>query len=138
MITDLKWRIILKEIASTLEERFQVDLMIDNYVLAEIEQMVRSSLKSYHLNDPNVPKVAGHISFWIRKLKPLSHAPGSQGVYTAINELASLMVGVSLCRRFGADSVIPPRILKDWATSLRLNSHSPHGTAIAFELITKK
>ncbi len=61
--------------------------------------------------------------------------------FLAINELVGLLVGLSISRRYFDDHskekfTIPSRILTDWTSSFRVNSHSPHSSAIAFELLT--
>ena len=58
-----------------------------------------------------------------------------------INELVAILVGAGICARYFDDTssehiVLQPRILFDWASSFRLNSHSPHSCAIAFEMLS--
>lgn len=89
---------------------------------------------------PNVAKVAGHVVFWIRKLKPVSHSAGSVNKLLTINEVIGILVGVSICQHYFDDHSkaqirFSDRIMKDWASSLRNHSHSPHSCAISFEFL---
>jgi len=57
-----------------------------------------------------------------------------------INEIIGLMVGLSVCsgyiENFKYSKVkLSSRVFNDWVSSLRINSHSPHSSAIAFELL---
>ncbi|MBF0605705.1 MAG: hypothetical protein HQL07_18680 [Nitrospirae bacterium] len=139
MITEIQWRVILQEMVNYLERRYDIILNIDATILSEIEALRKESLGAYRIKNPNIPKEAGHISFWIRKLKPVSHAQESVNRYLAINEEIGLLVGLSLCCRFHNTHMLrpPPRVMHDWVTSMRYNSHSPHSTAITFELLVQ-
>ena len=47
-------------------------------------------------NGPDIYKQAGHITFWIRKLKPLEPLPAQRKKYQHINEFAAMTAGKSL------------------------------------------
>jgi hypothetical protein len=116
--------------------------VIDDDIVEELEAQAIETLKSFKKSSPNLAKTAGSIAFWIRKLKPISHAETSPNKYLAINELAGLHVGVAICSLFYDDSTrtdfhkLSPRVVHDWAYSLRRHSHSPQSTVVAFELIS--
>ena len=139
---NIDWGSVLHEIAANLESRFELDLLIDSDVVAEIGDQLDRTLQALPLaTRPNIAKVAGHVAFWIRKLKPISHSANTQKKLLVINELVAILVGAGICARYFDDTssehiVLPPRILFDWASSFRLNSHSPHSCAIAFEMLS--
>ena len=140
-INNINWITIFEELTNKLEVRYDLDLMVDVVVLEEVGAMAKSTLDSLNMDStPNVAKTAGHVSFWIRKLKPISHAEKSNSHFTAINELAGLLVGLAICTRYFDDTVkenitMNNRILFDWVNSMRLNSHSPSSTSISFEML---
>nr|CRH06591.1 Protein of unknown function [Candidatus Magnetococcus massalia] len=137
MMSHLDWRAILSEIANSLGEKYDLHLDIDVQVVEEIEAHVGRTMTEYGLN-PNIAKLAGHATFWIRKLKPISHRDTSPSRNLAINEEVSVIVGLALCRRFGPRSFsIEPKVLYDWVVSLRAHSHSPHGSTLVFEMLTR-
>jgi hypothetical protein len=138
---NIDWRDLLNAVCTHLEQRFELDLEIDTDELAELERFASSSLGSYQLENPNAAKVAGHVCFWFRRVKPIRHAATSRNKYLAVNEEAALWIGLAICDQYYDDKraesfKIEPRILKDWVASLRYNSHSPHALAIAFEILT--
>ncbi|MEA3314667.1 MAG: hypothetical protein U9Q30_02260 [Campylobacterota bacterium] len=140
---NINWSPILTEIAEYCENRFQTALVIDTDVLQEVELMAGITLDNFKITNPNVAKIASSIAFWIRKLKPIYFDENAQNKFLAINELVSLLVGLSICKRYFDDSSntefkISKRILNDWTSSYRINSHSPHSSTIAFELLASK
>lgn len=143
-IHHIQWEPIFERLCRRLERRWECTFAIDREILIEVADKTQATLAG--LNDtsvPNVAKVAGHVSFWIRKLKPISYAAQSPatGKFLAINEYVGLMVGLGICHEYLDDSRKaffqdpPSRILRDWVVSFRVNSHSPHSTQIAFELL---
>ena len=105
-INNINWITIFEELTNKLEVRYDLDLMVDVVVLEEVGAMAKSTLDSLNMDStPNVAKTAGHVSFWIRKLKPISHAEKSNSHFTAINELAGLLVGLAICTRYFDDTV---------------------------------
>lgn len=142
MITrKIDWPPILHNACALVEKRQDITLCIDTDILNEIALKVEETLHALQMNTmPNVAKVAGHVAFWIRKLKPIYHAPASTGKLLTINEVVGILVGVGICQQYFDDHSraalrLPARVMKDWAASLRNHSHSPHSCAIAFEFL---
>jgi hypothetical protein len=140
MLKTIDWTTPLTRAVLQLERKFQVDLCLDSDIVAEIGSHLKRTVDAIPMDtDPNVAKIAGHVAFWIRKLKPITPDQNvkQQHKLLAANELAALLVGAAICRtNFKADFRLPNRIFHDWASSLRINSHSPNSCAIAFELLT--
>ncbi len=140
----IDWSSILGEIAEALEKRFGLAIVIDSDIVEEIKCQLNRTLEKLSLDTkPNVAKVAGHVAFWIRKLKPISHSADTPHKLLLINELVAILVGSSICCRYFDDSSsvavkLPVRILFDWASSFNLNSHSPHSCSIAFEMLASE
>lgn len=137
----INWVGVMNEAAALCEHTYGVALEIDLDVIREISLKANETLSALNMNTlPNVAKVAGHVAFWIRKLKPISHARNSTNKLLTINEVTGILVGVGICNRYFDDRSrkhfrLPDRIMKDWASSLRNHSHSPHSCAIAFEFL---
>lgn len=119
-------------------------LTLDRDIVREIAERARETVGSYNKDSPNVPKIAGHIAFWIRKLKPVAFEPDAREKFLAVNELASLYVALAFCDQYhqkrsrdykSVVSRLPPRVIVDWATTMRFHSHSPHSTAMIFEIL---
>ncbi|MBF8272939.1 MAG: hypothetical protein HW380_2044 [Magnetococcales bacterium] len=138
-IGELVWRTIFDEVVGDIERKFGLCLIVDQDVVDELTAKTQTTLASYGLHLPNEAKIAGHLSFWIRRLKPISHCEKSERKWLAINEAVGLYVGISLCEKFSEKKFRKPsrRIMLDWITSMRVNSHSPQGTALAFEVLTE-
>ncbi|HYD63925.1 hypothetical protein [Azospirillum sp.] len=140
-LRNVDWQRVLHPVCDAIEAVYGVELEVDTDELAELERFADESLRSYRLTNPNAAKVAGHLCFWLRRLKPIRHAATSNAKLLAVNEVAALWLGLAICDQYfdnaSAQSFkIDPRILKDWVASLRYNSHSPHALAIAFEILT--
>lgn len=138
---NIDWKRLLGSVCDTVEEFYEVKLQVDTDELAELERFSEESLKSYKLGSPNAAKIAGHLCFWLRRFKPIRHAPDSRNKLLAANEMVALWLGLAICDQYYDDArcrsfSIDQRILKDWVASLRYNSHSPHALAIAFEILT--
>jgi hypothetical protein len=147
MLNKINWLSIVLSIANYNEKKLGISLMIDKEIMQEVKTMAQRSLNSFNQEKPNIAKIASVISFWIRKLKPISckidynKKQNIQHKVLHINEIIGLMVGLSICAKyidnFNKENVkLSSRIFNDWVSSLRINSHSPHSTAIAFELLT--
>lgn len=142
MLNKIDWMSPLERAVTQLEQKFDVALCLDSDIVAEIGNHLIRTVKSIPMNtDPNVAKIAGHVAFWIRKLKPIQSDQTSTADKKLLfaNELAALLVGASICcKNFKGTFHFPNRIFYDWASSLRINSHSPNSCAIAFELLASK
>lgn len=141
MIGNVDWFKILYEITATAEKKFNLSLTIEGEIAKEIEVLVKRNLASIEIQKPNVAKVAGIVAFWIRKLKPIGFASDSKNKLLTVNEYVSLMVGLSICHKYFDDASrdkfkIHKRILKDWISSFRYHSHSPHSSLTAFEILS--
>ncbi|RJF81880.1 hypothetical protein D3877_17435 [Azospirillum cavernae] len=141
MIGNIKWEELVCAVCQTIEERFDVLLDIDGEALDELDEIAKRTIGSYELAHPNPAKVAGHVVFWFRRLRPVTHRPESQNKLLVANETAALYLGLSICDLYRGEGSketfhLPARVMKDWIASLRYNSHSPHAIAIAFEILT--
>ena len=140
----LKWSKILVHAATRIENIYRIKLLVDEAILLEIGRMVQDSLDSMGCVTPNVAKVAGQISYWICKLKPLSIAPDSPNHFLEANERAALMVGLAIANLFEDDKdkskkiFLPPDLLREWVISSRYHIHSQHSMIIDFELLLKQ
>ena len=139
MLDQIDWMTPLQRAVEHLEKKFDVLLALDSDVVAELTSHLQRTVDQIPMDtDPNVAKIAGHVAFWIRKLKPIGHEDSAEVKHRLlnVNELAALLVGAAICRKnFKANLRLPNRIFFDWASSLRVNSHSPSSCAIAFELL---
>ena len=138
------WQEVLSDAATLCERVYQVRLTIDRDILREISEQAEGTLLQLNMSTlPNVAKVAGHVAFWIRKLKPVAHSPDSTHKMLTINEIVGILVGVGICQKYFDDKTrnvfrLPSRIMLDWAMSLRTRSHSPHSCAITFEFLASE
>jgi len=132
-----KFNDVLIEMIVHAESRFGIELVLDRDILREVEAHAKKHINSLNLDKPNSAKVASAFSFWFRKLKPIHHSEKSNSKYLLINEYIALMVGLSICVRKDqiTGSIISERILYDWVTSFRYNSHSPSSSMLSFEVI---
>lgn len=140
-IGNVDWFRILHEQAAIIEKRHDVRIIIDEAVCLEVGRVVADHLAATGLERPNVAKIAGQVTFWARKLKPLRLAPDSPNYLSTLNELAGLLIGLAICNLYKDDCsrtqkiILPPCIFRDWVNSLRYHSHSPHSSMISFELL---
>lgn len=140
-IGNVDWFRILHEQAAIIEKRHTVRIIIDEATCLEVGRLVTDHLAATGLAQPNVAKIAGQVTFWVRKLKPLRLAPDSPNYLATLNELAGLLIGLAICNLYKDDCskaqkiALPPRIFRDWVNSLRYHSHSPHSSMISFELL---
>ncbi|WP_165176928.1 hypothetical protein [Desulfovibrio sp. ZJ369] len=138
---NIKWQPILKDVAEKISTTYSVELILDEAIVLEAEQRIKESLDNLGFDRPNVAKVAGQVAFWLRKLKPLSIAPSSKNYFRLVNELAALRIGLAICNCYKDDCSkdkevqLHSRILRDWVTSFRYHSHSPHSSMTSFELL---
>ena len=138
---DIDWVAILVAACKSVEDQYDIKLDIDTDLIKELDDYIEYSLASYDMDSPNAAKVAGHVCFWLRRFKPITHESSSRAKYFAVNEEVALFVGLSICDQYFDDHRaetfnIDMRVLKDWVSSLRYNSHSPHALALSFELLT--
>jgi hypothetical protein len=99
MIGDIDWQRVFQAAADEAERRLGLEdcLILDQDILAEVEQRARDTVASYGKKDPNTAKVAGHIAFWIRKLKPISFVDGAPKKFLAVNEAVSIIFALAFC-----------------------------------------
>jgi len=141
MPISVNWGTVFEQIVEWVEKNLDVSLIIDDEILQEANVFTSNSIASYKLDSPNLAKIAGCIAFWIRKLKPISFGPDKKNKILCVNELVALLVGLSIYNSV-KDGEAPKgiqvsgRVLIDWIITLRYNSHSPHSTALAFELLS--
>lgn len=137
MKVDLDWEQILLSVIGEVESGLHLSLVIDSDIVREIREQARKTLASFGKDKPNLAKIAGSVAFWIRQLKPISHDDDCENKFLAINELVALETGLAICALYARFDInrVSKRVLLDWATSLRLNAHSPHGIVMAFEIL---
>ncbi|OQY01535.1 MAG: hypothetical protein B6I26_04195 [Desulfobacteraceae bacterium 4572_130] len=91
--------------------------------------------------NPNLSKVAGYYSFWIRKLKPFYvRAKRNNNYITDLNEIFAILFGLVLISQ-GVKRSIPKlskKFLNDLVYSLRYHTFSPQSVTLIFELILEK
>lgn len=142
-LDQIDWEAVLNYAAAILEKNYSINLDIDIDIVREIKVNIEKSLSALEMDGsvPNVAKVAGHVVYWIRKLKPITHAQDSSHKLLTANESAAIVVGMSICRQYITSSFNfnpPKRVMFDWAVSLRKHNHSPHSCAITFELLVSE
>ena len=144
MISNIDWRDVLSNIAVDISAEFDLNIMVEEFILKEIDDCINDSLDSMNMKNPNVAKIAGVVAFWVRKLKPFSYTQdeGAKGnKFHALNELIGIQAGLAICNFYKDDYSrtefhLSNRLLQDWLHSLRFHSHSPHSSLFAFELLT--
>ena len=68
----IDWTVPLVRAITHLEAAYKVKLSLDSDIVAEISSHLRRTMDAIPMDtDPNVAKIAGHVTFWIRKLKPI-------------------------------------------------------------------
>ena len=100
MIGDLDWRQILMAAVKVSSQRLAINgdtLVVDNDILSEVEAKAHETVASYGKKEPNLAKSAGHITFWIRKLKPITYSAKAREKYLAINEYISVVCALAIC-----------------------------------------
>lgn len=144
MVNNVDWETVLTNIAVDVSIEFCLDILVENYILQEVEDRISSSLAVMNIERPNVAKIAGVVAFWVRKLKPFCYAPDQaarSNKLSPLNELIGVQAGLAICRLYKDDFSceefhLPKRLLTDWLHSLRFHSHSPHSALFSFELLT--
>lgn len=144
------------------ESLFGWTVLIDAKVLEECGKKTVETLgKLNGVPTPNALKTAGHLAFWIRKLKPFSlynrqeqlkllkglgvknpesvlpsgSSPSGFAAMT-INELIAISVACGVVEQFHLPKVsLSPSasLVNDLAVGLRYHSYSPSSLAILFE-----
>jgi hypothetical protein len=140
MIGNIDWVALVDPICQLIESTYDVKLKIDSDSLKELDAVATKTIGTYDIRHPNPAKVAGHVVFWFRRVKPLSYADDTPAKCFAVNEMAALWLGLAICDQHHGDESriamsLPARVAKDWISSLRYNSHSPHALATAFEVL---
>ena len=146
-ISDPQWFEILYKITDETEKIYQAkgfnfEVFIEEAIVQDVAAQINRTMKASGIEKPNPAKIAGVVSFWIRKLKPLIITAQPQETFRLINELVALKVGLAICDKYMKDENgesiclrLNKRILRDWVASLRYHSHSPHSSIIAFEML---
>jgi hypothetical protein len=141
---NIDWQKILISIAGDISRELDLDIVAENYILDEISDRINNTLTGLHMQKPNVAKIAGVVTFWVRKLKPFSYSPSDMAKgakLSPLNELIAIQSGLAICYKYNDDYSrsnfkLSKRLLKDWLHTLRFHSHSPHSSLFAFELLT--
>ena len=143
-LNNIDWEAALHDGCALAEHSLNLSLTIDRDIVREIAAEAEKTLAGLQMtSSPNVAKIAGHVAFWIRKLKPIAHAADSPHRFLAVNELVGILVGMGICRSYFDDTrketvELPKRVMNDWIASLRHHSHSPHSCALMFELLASE
>lgn len=140
---NVNWRKVLAEIAGNIASEFNLNILVEEFVLQEISDRIDTSLSHIEFDNPNVAKIAGIVMFWVRKLKPFHYdfdEMANSGKLHPLNELIAVQTGLAICSQYKDDYSLEnirlsPRILKDWLHSLRYHSHSPYSSILVFELL---
>lgn len=140
---NVNWREILMEIAGNISTEFDLNILVEDFVVQEISDRIDNSLNHIEFDNPNVAKIAGIVAFWVRKLKPFHYdfdEMANSGKLHPLNELVAVQTGLAICSLYKDDYSLDnirlsPRVLKDWLHSLRYHSHSPYSSILAFELL---
>lgn len=140
---NVNWHEILMHTAMNIADEFNLNILAEEYVLREISDRIASSLEHIEFKNPNVAKIAGIVTFWIRKLKPFYYDFDDLAKYDKLhplNELIAVETGLAICSHYKDDYSLESfhlskRVLKDWLHSLRYHSHSPYSSILVFELL---
>ena len=140
IISVIDWKKIFYKIVVIYSKLFKCNMITDTNILDEVEARALKSLILLGVATPNKSKIAGCMSFWIRKLKPISYLEDNKQKFLAINELVALHMGFAICcsetNRFeDSSSIKSPRIFHDLVQSLRGNVYSPESLTFIFEII---
>jgi hypothetical protein len=142
---NVEWGKVLKRVATNISTEYRLNIIVEEYILKEIQERIKATLEDLRMDAPNVAKIAGVVAFWVRKLKPFSYAycKAAEGEkFYALNELVAIETVFAVCSQYNDDYTNPERfmpserLLKDWIHSLRFHSHSPHSLIFIFELLT--
>ena len=142
LLGNVDWEEILRAHCQAFEDKVEgVDIEIDCDIIADTKELATKTLADYRLDNPNAAKVAGHICYWLCRLKPVRNAEGASKRPLMVNEAVALQVGLSICHRYFDDLraeafSLDDEILKDWVISLRYDIDSPNALAVAFELMS--
>jgi len=134
----------IKAIAKSKVKELQIEIEVDDYILADVIQRWCEEVKKVETVSKNIEfvssfRVAGFLTFWIRKLKPFYIARYNEDnlqkqIY--INEILALVIGLILL--YGLSS--KKKKINDGAfvrllTSLRYNSMSPMSVSLIYEYL---
>ena len=142
-----EWFNILSEVAKKTEDNFRqkgrdFEIVVEEAIVYDVANQINRTMNRSRMKQPNAPKIAGVVSFWIRKLKPLHIHDESKMTFGFVNELVALKVGLAICEKYMTDAQgnqlplrLDTRIMHDWVASFRYHSHSPHSSIISFEML---
>ena len=139
-----------EKVIHRIERTFQVDEKGSNKDLSffiRVEIFEESVLKAEQylkvFKDPNLSKIAGYYTFWIRKLKPFYvRAKRNNNYITDLNEIFAILFGLVLISQRVKSNIpipmLPKDFLNDFIYSLRYHTFSPQSLTLIFELILEK
>lgn len=141
---NVNWGQVLTSQATDIANELGLDIIVESFILEEIKDRIELSLKDMDIEKPNVAKIAGVVTFWVRKLKPFSYASeaiANGNKLHTLNELIAVQTGLAICNTYKDDYSLDDfhlskRLLIDWLHSLRFHSHSPASTLFVFEILT--
>lgn len=144
---------LAEELVPGIEAAWGCLIMADRKILDEVGARAALTIGQVNMKEPNELKQAGHIAFWIRKLKPLSiidpadmaaiieemalkglvrgAVQSAQSVakkpmrFLYVNEFFALLAAIGICRDARKEVTMPANVIHDIAVSLRYHSFSP-------------
>lgn len=128
----------ISDLVNNLEKRFNEEIILDEAIFIEAIEKTNNYLDS--LNNPSDYKIAGTITFWIRKLKPFHFQlkENSKNPHLRLNELIAILFGYSHVRisrqkKRKKTHTLPEKFLADVTIQMRYSSFSPSSLASMFE-----
>lgn len=131
------------ETYSTTEKK-QIDIIIDKALFFECVEKIQFYLETIS-DEPSEYKIAGALTFWIRKLKPLSfelsNNQNNPDIY--LNEKIAVIYGYNYIKAVKLQKnskfiKLSPKFFNDLAVQLRYSSFSPSSIAFLFEAMSLK
>ena len=135
------WEHIIFVTASELEKKRGLKLDFDDAIIRDVVECAADSLAGYGLAQPNAAKIAGHMCYWLCRLRPVRCLP--KGDFNRlVNEELALKACLGMCASYvtpkGTKISVDHEIMVDWVASLRNDIDSPNALAISFELLGGK
>jgi len=138
------WLSDIAEMAIQKSDTIGISISVDKVVLADVIERWCEEIKKVEAamgNDMLVSpfRVAGFLTFWLRKLKPFKideYKKGHPKKQLFVNEILSIVLGISIV--YGAlkdKKGITADAFERFLTSLRYNAMSPYAIALIYEYL---
>lgn len=132
--------ILFKHIIPLFESYYKSEIIIDHAILKECMMKIDEHLSS--LKKPSEYKIAGCITFWLRKLKPFQFQLEEKDKNPSLflNESITIIYGYVYIKAYKHESKqkfinLNKEYLADLATQLRYSSFSPSSIALLYQAI---